>query len=737
VIPLSEPGRPPRLAWVRTTGRAYVILAVVLALAVWPAWVTTDRLVVGGDVLLIHYPWFVLWRDALAAGELPFWNPYSFSGIPAFATLQAGYGYPLHWLLTPLPPILAINWLVGLHVLIAGLGAAWTAGRLGAGREGQVLAGLSYALGSAMVARMWAGHLSFLEANAWLPLATGLALDVGRRRGLVLLALVVGLMTLAGQPEIVIFSLWWLPLWAGVGAARSGWRGVASALVRTGLAVALGGALSAFQMLPVLEVLAISNRQTRMEWEFRTAASLPAWHLFELFGPLVFGDPRTRYWPGPDYEWHERLLYVGIVPLIAAVVAPGRWRLFCWGMAAIAIAVAAGGYAPWYPLVERLPGYASLRIPSKHLTLAALALALAAGVGLERLKGRRSALLALVLGATVAVLSVTMDVWVPALASNVGGAELLSAPARRQLTDAGVVAVLPAIGLLVVVAVAALLRSDRWRSRLLVAAAAVELILVLQPFRLRESDPSRIVADAATLGSWRRAAVTGPAGIVLANYGPVLKVQQPGGYVSLFSGEYMTLLTGRSNAKVEIEIERNMEPYLTLLGYEALIDRQGGRTGVVELESARAWVARCSWPGGARETRARDFPREACITRSSTTVAEPQTNPGPAWIVAEGLGWVTVDAEGPGWLVTTRPWYPGWAAKGEGGSAMAVEPVDGALVGVQLGPGQQIVTLTYWPAGLTLGLAITTFAGVILAAYWWLGRRRHDTRRAWHSLASF
>src|SRR5262249_52557803 len=183
----------------------YLVLAAILALAVWPAWLTSRALVVGGDVLLIHYPWFVLWRDLLAAGEFPLWNPYSFSGIPAFATLQAGYGYPPHWLLTPLPSIVAINWLIGLHVMLAGVGTAWAAGRLGAGRAGQIVAGLAYALGSAMVARLWAGHLSFLEANAWLPLATGLAFDVQGRRRVVLLALVVALMTLAGQPEIVIF----------------------------------------------------------------------------------------------------------------------------------------------------------------------------------------------------------------------------------------------------------------------------------------------------------------------------------------------------------------------------------------------------------------------------------------------------------------------------------------------------------------------------------------------------
>ncbi len=110
--------------------------------------------------------------------------------------------------------------------------------------------------------------------------------------------------------------------------------------------------------------------------------------------------------------------------------------------------------------------------------------------------------------------------------------------------------------------------------------------------------------------------------------------------------------------------------------------------------------------------------------------------PGSAKIVAEGLGWVTVQAEGPGWLVTIRPWYPGWAATADG-QALTVEPVDGALVGVALGPGQQTVTLRYWPAGLSRGLGLSVLAGICLAVLWWLGRRGHHVRSKWHGWASF
>ena len=418
--------------------------------------------------------------------------------------------------------------------------------------------------------------------------------------------------------------------------------------------MALGGGLAAFQMLPVLEVLGISNRAARMEWDFRTAASLPPWHLLELFGPLSFGDPRGGYWPGPLYEWHERLLFVGTVPLLAAGFLAGRWRWACWAAAGVAVAFAFGGYALWYPLVELLPGYANLRIPSKHLVLAALALALAAGLGLERLHGRRAAGATIVLAAVVAVLGSTMDLWVPSLAALFGGSELVTSQARRTLAGSTSAGVLVAVVVLVLAALVMRLPSALPRRAILVALAAVELILVLQPFRLRFADPAQVVAESAVFRTYRRAALIGEGAPVLANYGPVTGVQQPGGYVSLFSGEYMTLVTGRSNAKVEIEIQRDAVPILYLLGYEAVIDRRGGRDSVLELSPPRAWVARCTWPGGAREARDAAFPRQSCVTLRGATAREPTVDPGLARIVAEGAGWLTVEAEGPGWLVTTR-----------------------------------------------------------------------------------
>lgn len=709
----------------------YALLAIVLAASMWPAWTTRDAVVIGGDAVLIHYPYFVLWRDQLAAGELPFWNPYTFSGIPAFATLQAGYGYPPHWLLTPLPPMVAMNWLIGLHVLLAGLGTAWCAGRLGATREGQVLAGLAYGLGSASVARLWAGHFSFLEANAWLPLATGLAAGVGRRHAVSWLALAVGMLALAGQPELLIFSAWWLPAWAligSLGAVGEGATGEGAtggrpirALLRGGLGLGLGLGLAAFQLLPVAEMLGISNRQVGMSWDFRTGASLPPWHLLELFGPLAYGDPRSGYWPGPGYEWHERLLFVGVVPLLAAAGLKGRWRWACWGGALVAVALAFGRYAPWYSWTDLVPGYASLRIPSKHLVLAALALSLAAGLGLPRLGGGRAAFGTLGLAGLLGLLGVTSQSWLPLTGPVLGGADLLTAASGASTATTMLAGLAPGIATLVCAAVIILIRNARVRRALLVTLAAVELIVVLQPFRVQPSSVAPFVADGAILRDHPRAAVVSGDGGLLANFGPVLHVQQPAGYVSIFSGGYMALLTGGTNPGVVLEASREADSILMLLGYDVLVDRKASLVTIVVPPPPRAWVARCVWPGGAQEARAPDFPRTQCVTQAGAVSRQQAQPAGPARIVAEGAGWLTVETIGPGWLVTTQPWYPGWQASNDSGW-LPVEQLDGALVGVRLPDGQQTVQIRYVPGGLLPGLVITAVVLLSVAFAWWIER---------------
>jgi uncharacterized membrane protein YfhO len=67
---------------------------------------------------------------------------------------------------------------------------------------------------------------------------------------------------------------------------------------------------------------------------------------------------------------------------------------------------------------------------------------------------------------------------------------------------------------------------------------------------------------------------------------------------------------------------------------------------------------------------------------------------------------------------------------------LSVEPVDGALVGVELPPGRHLVTISYRPAGLDRGLMLSGLALLMVLALWWLGRSAHGPGGRWHRLAS-
>ena len=79
-----------------------------------------------------------------------------------------------------------------------------------------------------------------------------------------------------------------------------------------------------------------------------------------------------------------------------------------------------------------------------------------------------------------------------------------------------------------------------------------------------------------------------------------------------------------------------------------------------------------------------------------------------------------VRAEGPGLLVLSEAWDPGWTARVDGTEAR-VHRVDAALMGVVLTEGRHHVTFRYQPRGFRAGLVLAALAAAALAGA--VGRR--------------
>jgi len=231
-----------------------LILAVLPVLAYAPAW-RAGLLLGPGDGTALHLPLRVeAWR-ALERGEVPSWNPASFSGTPLLAAYRPGGLHPLMMALTPLAPFSAFQVLVLLSLaLTAPIGFLY-ARRLGAEPVGALVAALGFALGPYLVTHL--GDTATMVAAPALPLAL-LAVEKhlarARATSAILVAFAVALLLLAGSPEAVGAGALLLGVRVFI-AARRGADGRLAGPGSTLAAIAAGVLLAAPQLVPTLLAL--------------------------------------------------------------------------------------------------------------------------------------------------------------------------------------------------------------------------------------------------------------------------------------------------------------------------------------------------------------------------------------------------------------------------------------------------------------------------------------------------
>jgi len=348
------------------------------------------------DVAYQFVPWRHFAWESLRQGRLPLWNPYSLAGTPFIASMQSAVFYPINLLLTPLPFARTFAWSALLRLWIAGFSAYLLARFHRVSPTGALVAGVSFMLCGYLI--VWLGH-PHTNAAVWLPalVLAGEQLlhaeDGARRlRAVALLAALVGVQLTGGHIETAVDVLFCLGLYYGLRWCQVvPRRGVL--VVLPALAVALGAALAAAQLLPFLEWLPLSAEYARRPPAAVTLFDPRCWR--ELLAlplalfPNLYGNPT---WPGPyrSYlpwgNYSENVLYVGTVPLLCALVALRFRREPGSPVRALAVLVLiAAGMAFRLPLLDwlnALPGLARAN-PARLRLVTSFGLAMLAGFGVD------------------------------------------------------------------------------------------------------------------------------------------------------------------------------------------------------------------------------------------------------------------------------------------------------------------------------------------------------------------
>lgn len=742
-----------------------------------------------GDFTHHFLPFSLFLQQEMQNARLPVWNPYTYSGHPFLADVQAAVFYPVGGLLLTLTlpfdgaaaRLYFLQVEAILQVALAGFFTYLLVERLTQRQDAGLAAGVSFAF-SGYLTGYPVAQLAVLRTAIWLPLLLWLLLRAlesprcWRRWSAVGIAAAVSF--LGGHAQTFLYTLYatgaWLLLlsavrWRQTRNVREGGAVAAGAL----LAAAVAVGLSAPQLLPGLEYVQLSVRAD-VDYAF-VSGGFPLQDSWQLLLPGVL----THYSP----------LYIGVVGLGLAFVAVGaaamrshwragevdvalplrhRWGAFFFlGLAGIALLLSFGGNGFLYPLFYHLaPGFNLFRGQERAAFLVAFGLSVLAGYGLLAVHLAPQAVRAWL--ATLYAGVVTGGVYIFGLLWQLPGRTAIG-PWRFLL--------LATLAIGMAAGFALLLRLPGWsrqRTQLLILMIFASLFWANFTTNLDRFSPSRKTllapeVEAVQAVAFNRAFTTSlgetetPPGRVYnefrvyEDYGMRVGVEDVWGasplrlaaYARLFDAfplDRMWRLTGVEHV---LTWRRELFVPSTLL---AEFPQSADTTYLHRLEqrNPRAWIVHETVVADDEESvklladHAFDLDRKAVLPPEHAAAGrfEPTQalNRGEAsadvQLVQRAPGRVEVaaESEAPGLLVVSENWMPGWRVRvvewPQGAPLPPTEAlrVNLSFLGVPLPAGRSVIELRYQPESVRYGLWIGagTLAALLLTVAFDALRRRSN-----------
>jgi hypothetical protein len=284
------------------------------------------------DIQGFHLPLATFLEHALQQGVLPFWNPFTYCGVPIHADITAQVFYPPTWLAIGMDLATGAGrlfyWLhvsTALHMAIAGLGAYFLLRKLACSPLAAFFGATVFQLGPFFASQ--AEHFGSICAAAWFPWILLSLVHLGegfRKRWLGVLALCTGMGILSGFPQTVISELGLAAVFCLV---LIGSKGAPARLILQFLSgCALGFGIAAIQLIPTLQLSGLSIASLRYEW-LRSSGGMPWQALVSFVWPNYYHifEPWDARYTLP-YDFTTLYTFCGYITIVLIVLAPVFFR---------------------------------------------------------------------------------------------------------------------------------------------------------------------------------------------------------------------------------------------------------------------------------------------------------------------------------------------------------------------------------------------------------------------------
>lgn len=351
------------------------------------------------DLVITHFPNLLfIQRTIFQLHTIPLWNPYINSGYPFDADPLSGLWYPFGWLALVFSLPFGINLTLAIHIIWGGVGTYLFLRSYGVHDFASMLAGLTWALLPKIFGHFDAGHVTLIYAVSWTPwLFLGEELSHSRKKGLMrfmIPGLVLGFIILADvRWSLFAGAGWFIYLMIrrdestdlfdlrtvgepGKERMKQALRTVGKKLWTAARQCVLAFCVSAPLIIPLALFVPLSSR-TGMVVDDNLTLSLPVQRILGLVLPDYTGNAEWIFYAGG-----------GIILLAAcSLFRTNRKRKdTAWGILFILSLVwGLGNAVPGVSMLAQLPLFNLTRVPARGLFMADFALVVSAALFLDDL----------------------------------------------------------------------------------------------------------------------------------------------------------------------------------------------------------------------------------------------------------------------------------------------------------------------------------------------------------------
>lgn len=273
-------------------------------------WILFFRELLSGSAYLFddfieqYYPAKVMSSVMISKGIFPFWNPFIFSGMPFFADLQIAVLYPFNFVLTLFVKndklsALAIQNSIIFHYLLTSIFTFFLAKHFKLSGLFSLIFALLFTYSSYMMIHMM--HQPLIEAATWFPLFFLIWLkfiDTKKYYYPLLGGFIMALCILAGYPQVPFFNFFFVAIYSlfiayGLFKEKKT-KDIISLSIGFAIVLLFTFGLTAFQLLPAMEFIGLSNRAT-FDYNFAKQGSMHIYDYITIIIPKYFG-----VWSGND-----------------------------------------------------------------------------------------------------------------------------------------------------------------------------------------------------------------------------------------------------------------------------------------------------------------------------------------------------------------------------------------------------------------------------------------------------